>query len=58
MPRGPVVHALPFVPFLVGFTLSAWRFRAHDPLGGLAFGLGGVILMVVVVLRLSASPSR
>jgi len=37
---------LPLVAFVVGTVLSAWRFRAHDPLGGLAFGLGGTVVMI------------
>ncbi len=37
---------LPLLPCVGGFLLSAWRFRAHDALGGLAFGLGGVIVMI------------
>ncbi len=44
--------ALPFVPVLAGLVLSAWRFRAGDALGGLAFGLGGMLLMLVVAARL------
>jgi hypothetical protein len=59
MPRGaPFFAVLPFVPFVAGFALSAWRFRAHDAVGGLAFGLGGVLLMVVVVLRMPGATAR
>ena len=50
MPRGTVVASvLPFVPALAGLALSIGRFRAHEPLAGLAFALGGLLLMVVVV---------
>jgi hypothetical protein len=47
-----LLNALPFVPVLGGLALSVTRFRAQDPLGGLAFGLGGLLLMVVAAIRL------
>ena len=54
MPHRSRLHSyLPFVPVLAGLVLSAWRFRAADPLGGLAFGLGGMLLMVVAVIRMA-----
>ena len=40
--------ALPSVPFLLGMCLSTWRFRAGDSVGGLLFGLGGVVAMLVM----------
>ena len=46
---------LPFVPVVAGLALCVVRFRAHDALGGLAFGLGGMVLMVVLALRQSKS---
>ncbi len=57
--RAPrLAFALPFVPVFVGLALSSWRFRADDSLGGLAFGLGGLLLMLVVAIRLPSSPRR
>jgi len=53
-----LAFALPFVPVFVGLALSSWRFRADDSLGGLAFGLGGLLLMLVVAIRLPSSPRR
>ena len=44
---------LPFIPAFAGLGLSAWRFGLHDQVGGLAFGLGGMLLMVVMAIRLS-----
>ena len=44
---------VPFVPVLVGVALSAWRFREGDAITGLAFGLGGMLLMVVAAIRLA-----
>jgi hypothetical protein len=53
MPRAPVaLYALPFVPAVLGLCLGVWRFREHDPLTGLAAVLGGVLAMVIVVMRL------
>jgi hypothetical protein len=47
---------LPFVPVVVGLSLCTLRLRADDALGGLAFGLGGMLLMVVVALWTSKAP--
>jgi hypothetical protein len=49
---------LPFVPFLIGLALSTWRFRLDDGLGGLAFGLGGVVLLIALAMRLPADRPR
>jgi hypothetical protein len=38
----------PILPIVLGEALSIWRFRAGDELGGLAFGLGGVLAMMVL----------
>ena len=46
MPRSSLVAlSLPFVPCLAGLALSVRRFRAEEPVAGLAFCLGGVLLM-------------
>lgn len=59
MPRTPlVVSALPFLPVLAGLVLCTWRFRAHDPIGGLAFGITGLLGMVVVIFRLPDPDGR
>ena len=60
MPRPSLsaLSALPFVPVLVGFWACVWRFRQSDELGGLAFGLGGVALMIVVAIRFPDSDDR
>ena len=47
-----LISALPLVPVLAGLALSVWRFRADDVIGGLAFCLGGMVLMIVVAIRL------
>ena len=39
---------VPIGSILAGLALSVWRFRADDPIGGLAFALGGVLLMIVL----------
>jgi hypothetical protein len=41
---------LPFVPVAAGLWLCTERFRAHDALLGLVFGLAGMLLMVVVAV--------
>ena len=46
---------LPFLCFFTGLGLSTWRFRLDDAFGGLAFGLGGVIALIVVAALLPAS---
>lgn len=51
--RIDVASFVPFLPVVAGFWLSSLRFQAHDALGGLAFGLGGVILMFVLAIWLS-----
>ena len=43
---------VPFAPVLAGLALSVWRFRADDPVGGLAFALGGMLLMLVLAVWL------
>jgi hypothetical protein len=55
MPRARWLLVLPFLFFFVGLGLSTWRFRLHDALGGLAFGLGGVVALIVVAAILPAS---
>lgn len=51
MPRGtPVDSLLPLSVLAAGTALSSWRFRADAPVTGLAFALGGVIAMVLLVL--------
>jgi len=52
------IDALPFVPAVVGIAISILRFRAGDPVGGLAGSLAGVLLMAVVasLLRSERSP--
>lgn len=57
MPR-VLVHALPFLPPLAGLWIGAGRFREHDPLTGTAVVLGGLLLMVVVVLRMPGGSAR
>ncbi len=37
---------VPLLPCVGGGILSAWRFSAHDALGGLVFGLAGVLVMI------------
>jgi len=51
--RIDVATFVPFLPVVAGLWLSSLRFRAHDSLGGLAFGLGGMILMFVLAIWLS-----
>lgn len=51
----PVV---PLGSILVGLVLSSWRFRADDPIGGLAFALGGVLLMIVLAAWIPEPDSR
>jgi hypothetical protein len=46
--------ALPFLPVFAGLGLSVWRFRADDPLLGLVFALGGVLLMIAIATALPA----
>lgn len=53
-----VVGVLSLLPFLAGLVLSVWRFRVHDPLGGLGCALGGILGMLVVILRMTAGPRR
>ena len=49
MPARPTTRdAVPFLPLFGGLLLSIVRFRADDPIGGLAFGLGGVLAMLAV----------
>jgi hypothetical protein len=50
--RFHVIDLVPFAPAVAGILLSTWRFRAHDGVGGLAFGLGGMLLMIVLAVRL------
>jgi hypothetical protein len=56
VPSSRLASALPLVPVLAGLVLSVWRFAARDPVGGLAAALGGLLLMIVVAVRLPASP--
>ena len=51
--RFPLVSVVPFVPAVLGVALAAWRFRVNDGFGGLAYGLGGMVLLVVLAIRLS-----
>ena len=46
----PVVSLLPLLLLVAGTALSSWRFRSDAPVAGVAFALGGVIAMVLVVL--------
>lgn len=46
--RSSFVGFIPFAPLVVGAYVSTWRFRAGDGVGGLAFGLAGVIAMLVI----------
>ena len=46
---------VPLVPMVAGIGLSAWRFRAGDGLGGLAIGLAGMALMVLLAIRMTDS---
>jgi len=56
MPRGPVVaSSVPFLVAFVGLALCTWRFRAQDAVGGLAFGLGGMLAMLLLAMRLGGS---
>lgn len=54
MPLRAIVCALPAI---AGVLLSAARFRAHDPIGGLASALAGLALTVVVVFRMGERPA-
>jgi hypothetical protein len=49
---GALVSVLPVVPMLVGLAASIWRFRADDPVGGLASGVGGVLLTIAAAVLL------
>jgi hypothetical protein len=49
--RAAFASLFPLVAVLVGVALSVWRFRAGDSLGGLALGLGGMVLMLVLAIR-------
>ena len=54
----PAPRWLPVFPFLflfAGLGLSTWRFRLDDAVGGLAFGLGGMIAMIAIAILLPAS---
>ena len=55
MRAAQLISVLPVVPALAGLALSSWRFRAHDPLQGLAFALAGMILMIVTAIRMPDS---
>lgn len=54
--RSPISSFVPVLPALAGLALSILRFRAHDPLGGLAAGLGGFLLMFPLAVWISRSP--
>ena len=57
MPRIPVLdHALPLLPALAGLAFSVWRIHEHDPFGGLAGCIGGLLLTVVVIFRQPRRP--
>jgi hypothetical protein len=43
---------IPFVAALAGIGLSIWRFRTRDQMGGLVYGLGGMLLMLVLAIWL------
>jgi hypothetical protein len=51
--RSSFGNFVPFVPVVLGIAFAALRFRADDALGGLACGLGGMLLMVVAAARLA-----
>ena len=42
----------PFAAALAGLVLCVLRFRAADPVGALAFGLGGMLAMILLAIRL------
>ncbi len=51
--RSRVANCAPFLPVIAGLCLSVLRFRADDSVGGLAFGLGGMLAMLVLAISLS-----
>jgi hypothetical protein len=50
--RAFLLGLLPFAAFLGGLVLSTQRFRARDPLGGLMWGEGGFLAMLVLAILL------
>ena len=55
MSRRSLVDLIPLLPILAGVWLSAGRFRAHEPVAGVAWAVGGILLCVVVVFRLPSA---
>jgi hypothetical protein len=49
---------LPLVPAVVGWAVSAWRFRVQDPIGGLAIGIAGLLAMMVLAARMPDEPGE
>jgi hypothetical protein len=43
---------VPFVPPLLSLGIAIQRFRVRDQLGGLALGMSGFVLMVVLAVWL------
>ena len=58
MPRNALAVILPLLPILAGVWLSAGRFRAHEPLAGIAWALGGILLFTLLVFRLPGASGR
>ena len=48
---------VPFVPALTGLVISIWRFRVRDQLGGLAIGMTGFALLIVLAMWLDRRTS-
>lgn len=53
--RSLAVHALPFLPAVLGLAVSVERFRAGHPLAGGAAACAGLLVMVFVVFLLPES---
>jgi hypothetical protein len=58
VPHRSLSVVVPFAAMAVGFLLSVWRFRLDDSLGGLIYGYGGIVLLVVLACWMARSEER
>ena len=45
-----LLTVFPFAVFIGGLALATWRFRLHDPLGGLLFGEAGFLAFLTLAI--------